>query len=438
VAGPIGQIDFSRLSTALDTPLGWVDLGLVAVCVAIAWMIDRGFERERAARAETLRVLGGIVRVAFPVIALILTAVSALVYREFAGRPLFLAIAIALLIALAFIRTLVYGLRRLFPSQQWLPTSEFAISLVIWVLVALYFLGVLPEIAAALDAVEIPIGKSKTTVLLIFQAIAVVVLTLVVTLWISGLIEQRISSATAVDVNLRAVLSRFIRAILLVIGVMIALQWIGFDLTLLTVFGGALGVGIGLGLQKLASSYIAGFTILLDRSIRLGDVITVDNRTGVVTEVAGRYCVLRSFDGIEAIIPNETLVTTTVLNHSFTTREVRVAVQVTIGYDNDVDLALKLLEEIARTEPRVDLKVLPPMAFLAGFGDSGMNLELGVWINDPENGQLNLRSALNRKILARFGENGIRISYPQRDVRVLPAEPGTPKPTIPPSVGASG
>jgi len=431
-------IDFSRLATALDTRIGWLDLGLVAVCIAIAWMVDRGFERERRARAETLHIPGGIVRVVFPVVALILTIIVSLIFDHFAGRPFFLAIAIPLLIALALIRMLVYGLRRLFSSQHWLPTSEFAITLVIWVLLVLYFLGVLPEIAAALNAVEIPIGKSKTTVLLILQAIVVVVLTLVVTLWISSMIEQRLSSATEFDVNLRAVLSRLIRAALLVIGVMIALQWIGFDLTLLTVFGGALGVGIGLGLQKLASSYIAGFTILLDRSIRLGDVITVDNRTGIVTEVAARYVVLRSLDGIEAIIPNETLVTTTVLNHSFTTREVRVAVQVAIGYDNDVDLALKLLEEVAGTEPRVDLKVLPPMAFLASFGDSGMNLELGVWINDPENGQLNLRSALNRKILARFAENGIRISYPQREVRVLPAESGTPKPAIPPSVGASG
>ena len=141
---------------------------------------------------------------------------------------------------------------------------------------------------------------------------------MVVTLWISGLIEHRLALATQLDANLRVVLSKAISAVLIVVGILIALQQIGFDLTLLTVFGGALGVGIGLGLQKLASNYIAGFVILLDRSIRLGDLITVDNRMGVVTKVSSRYVVVRSGDGIEVIVPNETLVTTTVLNHTYT------------------------------------------------------------------------------------------------------------------------
>lgn len=425
-----GPIDFSRLTTALDTRLGWIDLGLVAACIAAAWWIDRGLERERVARAEQLRVPGGIVRVVFPLVALALTLAAGLAFRHLAEPPFFLAIAVPLLVALAVIRVLVYGLRRLFPTQAWLPTSELAISLVMWSLVVLHFLGVLPEIGAALESIEIPIGKSTTNLLMILQALVVVVLTLVVTLWISGLIEQRLANAAHVDVNVRAVLSRFIRAGLLVVGVMIALQAIGFDLTLLTVFGGALGVGIGLGLQKLASSYIAGFTILLDRSIRLGDMITVDGRTGVVTQVAGRYVVLRSLDGIEAIVPNETLVTTTVLNHSFTTREVRVAVNVQIAYESDVELALKLMEEIAREQPRVDTRGNVPAAFLASFGDSGLNLELGVWIRDPENGQLNLKSALNRAILSRFAAHGIRIPYPHREVRVIekPAPSASPPP----------
>ena len=131
------------------------------------------------------------------------------------------------------------------------------------------------------------------------------------------------ASATTLDSSVRAVLAKFLRALLLVVGMLVALQAVGIDLTLLTVFGGALGVGIGLGLQKLASNYIAGFTILLDRSIRLGDMITVDNRFGVVAKVTSRYVVVRSLDGIEAIVPNETLVTTTVLNHSYATREIR-------------------------------------------------------------------------------------------------------------------
>ncbi len=151
-------------------------------------------------------------------------------------------------------------------------------------------------------------------------------------------------------------------------------------------------VGIGLGLQKLAANYIAGFTILLDKSIRLGDIITVDGRYGVVARVTSRYVVVRSLDGVEAIVPNETLVITTVLNHSSTTRELRISVQVQIAYDADVDRALALMVEAARVETRVIHEGgNAPAAFLLGFGDSGLNLELGLWLKDPENGQLALK-----------------------------------------------
>src|SRR5207247_5423223 len=161
---------------------------------------------------------------------------------------------------------------------------------------------------------------------------------LLVSLWVSGLIEQWLLRVPSVASNARVVAAKLFRAALLVVGVLIALPLVGIDLTVLSVVGGALGVWIGLGLQKLASNYIAGFTILLDRSIRLGDMITVDGRFGSVTKVTSRYVVVRSLDGIEAIVPNETLVTTTVLNHSYTNREIRLALPVRISYDSDLDL----------------------------------------------------------------------------------------------------
>ena len=212
---------------------------------------------------------------------------------------------------------------------------------------------------------------------------------------------------------------------------LIALQAIGFDLTLLSVFGGALGVGIGLGLQKLASNYIAGFTILMDRSIRLGDMVTVDGRYGAVSKVTSRYVVVRSLDGVEAIVPNETLVTTTVLNHSYSTRNVRMTLSVQISYDSDVDRALALMEEAAARHDRVLKAPDPPTAFLASFGDNGIALELGLWIADPEKGQLTLKSALNRQILTAFGANGIRLPFPQREVRIVGTLPSTNVPVTP-------
>ena len=148
-------------------------------------------------------------------------------------------------------------------------------------------------------------------------------------------------------------------------------------------------------------------------------MITVDNRYGVVAKLTARYVVVRSLDGIEAIVPNETLVTTTVLNHSYTSRDVRVAVSVQVSYDSDVERALALLEEAARAEPRVQKAPNGPAAAVLRFAESGIDLELGVWINDPENGQGNLKSALNLAILRTFRDNGIRIPFPQRDVNIV-------------------
>ena len=414
-------IDFGRLQEALASTRGWLELAVALLCIGLAWAIDHRLDKLRERRGVNAR-LPGVVRVAFPLLAVALTYTAAFAWRRYVGPPFFLAIATPMLIALAVIRIIGYGLRRLFPAQGWLPASEVWISTAIWGLAILYFLGVLPEMAAALDDLVIPLGKAQVSLLTIVKGVVVVLVTLVLTLWISGLIEQRLALATHLDANLRVVLSKAISAVLIIVGVLIALQEIGFDLTLLTVFGGALGVGIGLGLQKLASNYIAGFTILLDRSIRLGDLITVDNKTGVVTKVTSRYVVVRSGDGLEAIVPNETLVTTTVLNHSYTSNEVRIAITVQVSYDSDIDRALELLHKIALDEPRVLRGTHAPAAHLLALGDNGITLELGVWIDDPHI-QGNLRSTLYRAILREFAAHGIRIPFPQRDVRVLGMEP---------------
>jgi small-conductance mechanosensitive channel len=411
-------IDFDHLQNALASQRGWLELLVALLCVLLAWAIDRRLEKMRERRNVYARVPRSVVRVAFPLFAVAITYIASLAWRRYAGAPFFLSIATPILIALAIIRLSVYGLRRLFPSQAWLPAWELAIGTTIWALAILYFLGVLPEMVEALDQVVIPLGKSQVSVLTIFTGIVVVLVTVVVTLWLSGLIEQRLTNATQLDANLRVVLSKAISAVLIVVGVLIALQQIGFDLTLLTVFGGALGVGIGLGLQKLASNYIAGFTILLDRSIRLGDLITVDGRTGVVTKVSSRYVVVRSGDGVEAIVPNETLVTTTVMNHTYTSTEVRVVLTVQVAYGTDVDKALKVLEGVALADPRVLREARAPAALVLAVGDNGITLELGVWVGDPHI-QGSLRSTLYRGVLKQFAENGIAIPFPRRELRVV-------------------
>ncbi len=432
-------IDFTHAADLFIWPDGWLDILLTGFAIGIAWALDRRVEQRRGAGTDHER-LRGWARVTFPLLALLLLFLASWFYRRWFGAPLLIAVAIPLMAALATIRALVYGLRRLFPRQDWLPAWERGIGLAVWLLLLLYFVGVLPEVLATLDDIEIPIGTARVTLLSIASGIAVVLGTLIVTLWISGLIEARLSRATRIDTNLRAVLARVIRAALLAVGVLIALQGVGFDLTLLTVFGGAIGVGIGLGLQKLASNYIAGFTILLDRSIRLGDTITVEGKwMGVVTSVTARYVLVRRLDGVEVIVPNETLVTTTVLNHSHAAPQIRIPLALPVALDADVERALALLEAAALADPRV-LRDAPyaPGAFVAGFGDAGVLLELGVWVKDPLVDPLGLRSVIHRDVLRRFAASGVALGYPHRELTLTDARsprPGAAEPGSNPPVG---
>jgi small-conductance mechanosensitive channel len=421
----LAPIDYSRVETALATPLGWAELAIVAACFAVGWAVDRRVRLRADQRPEIIRFgLGGFNRLVLPLTTLILLVIAYASYRRFAP-PFFLSIALPLVVALAVIRLVVYALRGIFGNAAWMKASERAIAFSVWGGVLLYFVGVLPQIADELATLKLPIGKPPISVLDVLNGVAVVFVTVAITLWLSALIERRLMQAPHLEVNLRVVLSRLVRAALLAIAVLIALQAVGIDLTLLSVFGGALGVGIGLGLQRLAANYIAGFTILLDRSIRLGDLITVEDRTGTVAKVTSRYVVVRGNDGVEAIVPNESLITKTVLNHHSptTTSEMRIAVNVSVSYDSDVERALKIMEELALAEPRVLKTTNMPQAFLVRFGDSGIDLELGVWIRDPERGQLNLKSSLNRAILHAFAAAGVKIPHPQREFRLLGALP---------------
>lgn len=417
------SLDFERIQESLRTPHGWVELATIALCFAVAWWVDRRFHvtSERGSRVARLGA-GSLNRLIFPLTALALLFVGRAVFRHW-QVPAFFPIAFPLVLALALIRLSIYALRNILGVHA-ASASERTLSFAIWGALLLYYVGVLPEIGAALDDTRIPIGKGEVSILDLGRDAIVIIVVVILSLWASSLFEQRLMRGTHLDQNLRVVLAKVFRALLLLVGVLVALSFVGVDLTVLSVFGGAVGVGIGLGLQKLASNYIAGFTILLDRSIRLGDMITVDNRTGTVTVVTSRYVVVRGLDGVEAIVPNETLVTTTVLNHSYTSKDVKVGVPVQISYDSDLELAMRLMVELANREPRVLQGALAPAVNVLQFASNGIDLELAVWINDPEKGQGNLKTALNIAIWKTFRDHGIRIPYPQREVRILGGVPG--------------
>jgi Small-conductance mechanosensitive channel len=285
-------LDLERIQASLRKPDGWIELATIALCFAIAWAVDRRVHvtSERESRVAQLGA-GSFNRMIFPLTALALLYVARAIFRHW-QVPVFFPIALPLALALALIRLSIYALRNIFGVHA-APASERTLSFAIWGALLLYYVGVLPDIAAALDDTRIPIGKGgQISILDLGRDAIVIVVVVVLSLWVSSLLEQRLMRGTHLDQNLRVVLAKVFRALLLLIGLLVALSFVGVDLTVLSVFGGAVGVGIGLGLQKLASNYIAGFTILLDRSIRLGDMITVDNRTGTVSVVTSRYVVV--------------------------------------------------------------------------------------------------------------------------------------------------
>lgn len=412
-------IDF--FSDLEQTAILW-QIALLALSLMLAWGINH-LLLGRLSKSEWMSKigLGGISRVAFPLMALLLVLIGRAILKNWHSISI-LNIVVPLLFALMLIRLAVYIVRQVFVSSSWLQGSEHFIAMTIWVGFALYLTGYLPEIVDAMDHLDFHIGKQRISLLLILSGIFSILVTMIVAMWLGQAFEHKVMATESLDMNLRVVLSKLIRACLVVVGILIALPLAGIDITVLSVFGGALGVGIGFGLQKIASNYVSGFIILLDRSIHPGDILTVDGRFGKVSQLTTRYLVLENNDGTEAIIPNEILITSTVINHSFTNRQIRVSITLQISYQSDLHLAMEIMKQAAENQSRVladpEIKV-----YLKSFSDNGIDLEMGVWINDPEEGQLNLRSDINMEIWRKFQASGIEIPYPQRDVRIISGKP---------------
>jgi small-conductance mechanosensitive channel len=394
-----------------------LELLSITVLLGVAGLLLRG--AGRMARHGAL-AQGGVRRLAFPLLGILLLSVLRFVAHHNQWALHYVAVAVQLLWAMAAIRMVVFAVQRAFPKAQWLNGFGRWISLVIWLGVALDLLHVLPELIAWLDgdAFTLHVGKAHLSLWELLQASGSVLATLIIALWIGGVLEGRLMQSPVLDSSLKVVLSRAAKAVLATVAVLVGMSMVGLDLTTLSVFGGALGVGLGFGMQKIASNYVCGFIILLDHSIRIGDVIQVGAERGEVMRITTRFTVLKAGTGSHYLLPNETLVGSVVLNDTYADPRVRVVVKVQVSYRSDVERALAILEALPQQQERV-IADPAPKAFLVSFDDNGMTLELAFWIGDPEKGHLEIRSNLNRAILRRFREEGIEIPYPQREVRLL-------------------
>ncbi|XZG69171.1 mechanosensitive ion channel family protein [Chitinibacteraceae bacterium HSL-7] len=407
--------EFDRF--ALVAPHMLRQYGVIVLAIALAWLVNR-YLKPRLGLHQSRWRFGGdaLTRVFFPLLAAVMLFAGAFVLRQIDHQPpAIVRVAMTLMIAMFNIRVVVYLLRSALPNASWLASGERYIAGTIWAIYALHLFGVLGDIRQELDEIALPLGSTKISLLDVTDGLLSVAVTSLMAMWIGRLIERRLMSATMLDMNVRVVGVKVTQSLLVVLAVIVALSLVGIDLTVLSVFGGALGVGLGFGLQKIASNYVSGFIILLDRSVKLGDLIQIDGRQGTVSGLTSRYIVLKSMDGTESLVPNETLITSTVINQSYNARDVWVKLPVSVAYETDLELVKELLVATTREQERIAAEP-PPRAYIENFGASGVDMSLGFWVRDPENGTLGLKSDLYTAIWQAFREHGITIPFNRLDV----------------------
>jgi small-conductance mechanosensitive channel len=420
-ASPRPVDDLSAWLHGLLQPAALAELATLLVVALLAWSLVAGLRRALAMQNEPQSVMFGqriVDGALFPLVLLVLGFVARGLLARFVPLAVF-HVAIPVLVSLAVIRLGVKVLQVAFDESPWVRVLERTISWVAWAGMVLWVSGLLPLMLAEAQDIQWKVGTTTLSLRTLIEGIVTASAVLIITLWISSAIESRLlRSSVGSDRSLRKAVSNATRALLMFIGLIIALSAVGIDLTALSVLGGAVGVGIGLGLQKLASNYVSGFVILAERSMRIGDNVRVDNFEGRITDINARYTLIRNLSGRESIVPNEMLITNRVENLSLADPNVWQSTVVSVAYDSDVELVTRLLLEAATAQPRV-LKSPGPSVALSNFGADGLEFTLGYWIGDPENGQLALRSAINLAILSSLRANGIEIPFPQRVVHVL-------------------
>jgi small-conductance mechanosensitive channel len=412
--------DFGVWIESFLRPTVLIELAALVACVLLAWGLSAALRKALGMREERRSVLFGrrlFDGLLFPLLLLLLGYLARALLLKFLPVATF-KVVIPVLIALVVIRFGVKVLQLAFASAPWVRVMERSISWLAWIAMVLWVSGLLPVLLAELDQITWKVGGSQISVRTLIEGALTAVAVLILSLWISAAIETRLlRSAVGGDLSLRKAVSNATRALLMFVGLIIALSAVGIDLTALSVLGGAIGVGIGFGLQKLASNYVSGFVILAERSMRIGDNVRVDNFEGRITDINARYTVIRSLTGRESIVPNEILIINRVENLSLADPKVWQSTVVSVAYDSDVEQVTSLLEQAALSQSRV-LKDPGPSVALSAFGADGLEFTLGYWIADPENGQLNLRSLINRTILQSLRANGIEIPYPQRVLHI--------------------
>lgn len=410
----------------LNSPDTWWQFGMFVLGAGATWILGR-YLRSRLDPVIQPGIVKGVGRTAVRTTAIALIpalfwlwlAASAAVFRKLGLATDVLRPAMLLVGAAAIIRAGVFVLRHSFSPGSRLKAWEGVLTATIWLLVALHILDWLPYVEQTLDEYALMFGKVRVSLYNVVSFALLIGLLLLAALWISNVVQRRVAKSVVLDNSMKLALTKLTTFSLGTLAVLAAMVAAGIDLTTFAVFGGALGVGLGLGLQRVISNFVSGFILAFEGSIRPGDRISIGNQRGEVRALHARHAVVHTEDGLDILVPNESLLTSEIVNWSYAGDcKVRFTVTVQISYDDDPEVALALLMRLARENPLV-LADPAPSAIVTGFADSGVNLELRGWIEDPACGVVDVRSRFYRRIWAEFKKTGITIPYPRRDVQLL-------------------
>lgn len=414
----------------LAQPNFLMQLAIIAVLTGCGWWLNHMLQRRLIDDGSShLRhvAIRSSQRIFFPFFMALFLWLAAEILLNFDFKAAVLQLLQPFALALGVIRLLVYMLRKAFISSPLLKTLEPMISTVIWLVLMLHLVGWLPATRALIDQAALTIGGSRISLLMVLELVMLVTAAFTISLWLAEVINQKVKKSRSISPSMQVGLVKFSKFFLVTVAFLVALNAAGINMSSLAVFGGALGVGLGLGLQRIASNFISGFILVLDRSVKPGDLITVGENFGRVEQLNSRYVVLRNRQGVDSLIPNEHLIINEVTNWSYADPNVRLDIDVQVSYNDDPEQAMALMLECAFASPRV-LKEPEPTIRLLAFADNGIHLQLRVWIADLENGRGAVKSDINRAIWHQFKKHGISFPYPQRDLHL---KTGWPLPVTP-------
>ena len=403
---------WSRLNTFEATQ----ELMLFAACIVLAWSLVWVL-RQSTTQWELSVLLGRnlIDGVLFPSLLLGLVFATRTVWAKSHQLWLF-DFLLPVCLSLAAIRLGVKILQAAFKEAKWVKPVERSVSWLAWGAVVLWFTGLLPLVLEELDQIHWKVGASHLSVRTLIEGGLTACLVMLLTLWVSSAIEARLlKMSSGSELSLRKAVSNAITSLLMFVGLMVSLSAVGIDLTALSVLGGAVGVGIGFGLQKLAANYVSGFVILAERSMRIGDSVKVDGFEGRVTDIKARYTVIRAPTGRESIVPNEMLINSRVENLSLADSRVLQSTSVSVAYGSPVETVMALLMQACEMQERV-LKDPVPFVTLTAFGSDGLEFGAHYWVDEQQSGLLTLKSEINISILKLLKDHNIEIPFPQRVV----------------------